>query len=128
MPTCRRCGRPMAAAVVYRKLSVAACGLCEISAEVFLDVELEICEIDECMKEIFVELLLTDWLQGAWEDMSALGLDDQFVFQADCPALLPDGLRLAELLQDSCDYPWSLLLRLVGSGTERRFGGLGAGN
>jgi hypothetical protein len=109
----------------YRKISVDECPQCGRLAEVFVDVKLEIAEIDDGVKEVVAEALLPGWLgKGEWVDMSVVGMDGLWTFTADCAATIQPALRLPKILEN-CDYPWTLVITMVGSGTERRFGGLG---
>jgi len=125
MPVCSKCGAPMVGSITYRGVEIDSCNVCGINADVFVEIEVNLVEVDEDICDIISEMLLPKWLKGTWHDMSEnFGMPGKTWFYSIQVGTLEAGKALAAILEESCDYPWSLTLTLVGSKMTRSYGGL----
>lgn len=124
MATCQQCDLPMSSSVTYRKYPIRKCK-CGRMADIFLDVELDIADVEIDGVKFVDDLLIPEWMRGKWRDMNKFGMEDEQWYHGSCSTRLREGRRFAAVLEQFCPYPWALKLTFVGSGAEEQYRGPG---
>ena len=105
----------------YRGIKVYVCTHCGRLSDLFVELDLEITEVDEGGNNL-IDALLPEWVEGEWADLSNLGLKHAFTM-VDHPTTDRELVSLLRFFESAMDYPWVARVTYIGSGAKYRYEG-----